>query len=378
MTRVLFISSVVDGGSPRSQRALAHGLIERGHDIAFVVDDQRPAALSRAVGEQLADASVRFDRVAALQALAAVPGSRPPLRNIDDLAHWTSPHPHNALPQVIDEFAPDVVVGNSIDRHSWRRTLEICRTRHIFTVLYLREVPALRHLEIEPRPCDALVANSMTLAESARAQGHRCEFIPSVVDTSPTRTESTRETALLINPIASHGVDLTIEVARRCPEILFVFQESWPLEDDQWLRLSDRVAALGNVELRRRREPGPELYQSARVLLVPHHIDNRPRVIVEAQANAIPALISQYPGLHEAAGSGAIAIDENDTDQWVETLKSLWTDDVHYGDLVERTKVASQRPELDPDHVAMTFEQVLDSVQTIDLSSPSQIRSNTA
>ena len=245
-------------------------------------------------------------------------------------------------------------------------------------MLYLREVPALRHLEIEPRPCDALVANAQTLAESARAQGHRCEFIPSVVDTSPTRTESTRETALLINPIASHGVDLTIEVARRCPEIPFVFQESWLLEDEQWLRLRDRTAALDNVELRRRREPGPELYQSARVLVVPHHIDNRPRVIVEAQANAIPALISQYPGLHEAAGAGAIAIDENDIDRWVDTLTSLWTDDVRYSELVDKTRAASQRPELDPDHVVTMFEQLLENVQTIDLSSRSQISSNTA
>ena len=101
-------------------------------------------------------------------------------------------------------------------------------------------------------------------------------------------------------------------------------------------------------------------------------------MIVEAQANAIPALISQYPGLHEAAGAGAIAIDENDIDRWVDTLTSLWTDDVRYSELVDKTRAASQRPELDPDHVVTMFEQLLENVQTIDLSSRSQISSNTA
>ncbi len=378
MTRVLFISSVIDGGSPRSQRALAHGLIERGHEVVFVVDDQRRASMSRVVGEQLADASVRFEHLRSLQRLASLPGSRPPHRTIDHLAHWTSPHPHNALPQVLDEFNPDVVVGNSIDRHSWRRTLDICRTRHISTVLYIREVPALRHLEIEPSPADVLVANAQTLAESARTQGHRCEFIPSVVDTTPTRTESTRKTALLINPIASHGVNIAIELARRAPDVEFVFQESWPLDDAEWGRLVEVVAPLNNVELRRRSEPGPQLYASARVLLVPHRIDNRPRVIVEAQANAIPAIISQHPGLDEAAGPAAIAVDEDDVEGWAEALDWVFNDEARYRRLVAVTRKASQRPELDPAYVVNTFERVLEEVQTIDLATGHQSWSNTA
>lgn len=362
MTRLLFLSSVVDGGSPRSQRTLARALIDRGHAVEFLVDDQRRAPVSRRVGEQLADASVRFKDSQLLSAAAAIPGARARARSIEQLPHRTSPHPHNALGQMIEEFAPHVVVGNSVDRHSWRRALETCRERGIATVLYLREVSALRHLEITPRPADAIVANAQTLVAAAEAQGHDCAFVPSVIDTSATTTESSRTAALLINPVASHGVDLAIEVARRCPGIPFVFQESWPMEPMEWKALDQRVRSLGNVSLRRREEPGPQLYGTARVLLVPHRIDNRPRVIVEAQANAIPCIISHHRGLREAAGNEATTFHHDDIGAWTDALLRVWEDQAYYEEIVANTVRAANRPELDPDVVVDAFQKIVDDV----------------
>lgn len=360
MTRVLFFSSVIDGGSPHSQRALAHHLIERGHDVEFLVDDQRNAPVSRLIGEQFADASVRFGRSNLLGAAASIPGGRPRSRAIDELSHWTSPHPHNALKKVIDDFAPDIVIGNSVDRHSWRCALKTCRARGVRTILYLREMQAIGHLKNSEDPADTLVANARTLVSAAAEQGHQCEFVPSVIDVSTTRTESSRSTALLINPVASHGVNLGIELARRCPGIPFTFQESWPLKGDERHALDHRLQSFDNIEFRPQQDPGPDLYSSARVLLVPHRLDNRPRVIVEAQDNGIPAITSAYSGLREAAGDEALVIHEDDVDAWTEALLQIWEDQDYYDELVTRAYRAASRPELDPDKVVDSFETIME------------------
>ena len=357
--RILFLSSVFDGGSPQSQRALAHALNLRGNDVRLLIDDQRSARLSRIVGERLADASVRFSHSRVMQVVAALPGKRPRLRDIDGLVHWTSPHPHNALRYVLDEFLPDVVVGSSVDRHSWRRALEICAAREIPTVIYFREVEALGHLEIKPRAANVVVANAKTLARAAEQRGHRCAFVPSVIDTSATRTSSTRTRALLVNLDPSRGLELAIDLATRHPEIPFTFQESWPLDDQQWSTLARRVEPLANIDLRRLREPGPDLYDEARVLLAPHRVDNRPRVIVEAQTNAIPAIVSNYPGLIEASGDAAIVLDEDDVDGWSAALRTLWEDHDAYDEVVAATEQAATRPELDPSYVAGEFEDLI-------------------
>ncbi len=362
MTRVLFFSSVIDGGSPLSQRTLAHALIERGHEVKFLVDDQRRAPVSRLIGEQFADASVRFSGSNLLASAAAIPGGRPTNTAIDELDHWTSPHPHNALLRVMDEFAPDIVVGNSVDGHSWWRAVEICRSRGAGTILYLREMEAMGHLKRSESPADIVVGNARTLVAAAEQLGHRCEFVPSVIDVSTTRTETSRSSALLINVFPSRGIELGIEVARRCPGIPFIFQESWPLETEDRIALERRLASLENVEFRQRQEAGPHLYRTARVLLAPHRVDNRPRVIVEAQANGIPAITSQYPGLREAAGNDGLWFQEDDVDAWADTLSHIWEDERYYGELVARAERAASRPELNPRMVVDAFERLMSSV----------------
>ncbi|MEM7141708.1 MAG: glycosyltransferase [Actinomycetota bacterium] len=362
--RILFLSSVVDGGSGRSQRELVRRLRTRGHDVRLLVDDGRPARPRRWIGEHLADASERFASLPGLRWLEARPGARTSIERIDGLDHRVSTHPQNALPSILADFDPEIVVGNSVARFTWRRSLDHCRAAGVPTVLYLREVAAIGHLDIEPAPADVLVANARSLAERAEALGHRCAFVPSVIDTSPTRTESVRTHALFVNPIETHGIDLLCQVARRCADIPFVVQESWPLDPETLDLLNECLASLPNVEFRGHRPPGPHLYADARVLLVPHRIDNRPRVIVEAQANAIPALVSTHAGLVEAAGTAGVAIDEDDVAAWADELVGLWTDEASYGALVEAAEREGQRPELDPDHVVGAFEDLLAQVGT--------------
>jgi glycosyltransferase involved in cell wall biosynthesis len=360
--RVLFVSSTTGGGSGRSQRDLAELLITRGHEVRFLADDKRGAPLRRWVGEQLVDAEVRLRGRPGHGLARAVrfrPGRRPELSEVDGLAHELTVHPENAFTPLVARWRPDIVVANSIARVSWKVIREECARSGIPTVLYLREVTSFGHLDSLPDPGDALVANAESLVAGARARGHPCAFVPSAVDTSPTQVESDRSVALLINPIESHGIDTLWQIARALPDLPFVVQESWPLDGAQVDRISRMVDELGNVEFVRRVPPGPRLYGRARVLLVPHRIDNRPRVVVEAQANGIPVIASDFPGLVEVVGDGGVTLPPDDPGGWIAALGALWADPEGYATLSEVARTHAARDEVRPGWVVDRFEEVL-------------------
>lgn len=359
--RILFVSGTIVGGSGRSQRELAQRLGRFGHDVHFLVDDGRPARLRRWWYEQLSDLAVRLSGrrgSGIVRAFERRPGRRTGTRTIDGIVHRTTPVPQNAFEDALAALRPDVVVANSVERLSWRRCLAACRARALPAVLYVREAESLDHLTIGDLP-DAAVANAASLAGEVTARGIPCTVIPSVIDTETTRTASTRRTALAVNPIPTRGVDLVWRIAAAAPEIPFVLQESWPLDERQLAEVRARVDAAPNVELRRVTAPGPHLYGDARVLLVPYRVNNRPRVVAEAQANGIPVLAARVPAILEAMGDGGVALDLDDTDAWVAALRRLWSDGEHYERLAAAALEHSRREDIEPDRVARRFEAVL-------------------
>lgn len=358
--RLLFVSSTIAGGSGRSQRALARALSRRGHEIRFLVDDERPTRPVRWIGEQLADAGARFPNSSIAGDLSTRVGRRLITIDHDGTEMWATPFPENGLAEALRRFPADAVVGNSMLRYSWRRIRSACLSAGVPTVLYIRGVASFDGLDIEPDPADAIVANAQSLVETITTRGHECSFVPSVVDTSATAVEPSRETALLINPIESHGIDLLWDVAAAMPDIPFVIQESWELSDHQISAIATKADTLPNVTFRRRQPPGPGLYRDARVLLVPHRIDNRPRVIIEAQSNGVPSLVSDFGGLREALGDGGIVLPA-DPSAWIAAVRAVFDDAMHYDRLSEAARDARARPELDPDPIVDDFETVVET-----------------
>lgn len=354
--RILFVSSTIAGGSGRSQRALALALRERGHEVAFLVDDERPATFTRWIGEHLADAATRFADNTCLQRIAARVGSRLDRFEHEGIEMWATPFPENGFAEAVRRFEPDVIIGNSMVRYSWRTIRGACHDLDLPAMLYIRGSASLGGLDTLPDPGEVVLANARSLVESVEDAGHECTFIPSVVDTSPTRVDSTRQVALLINPIESHGIDRLWEIAEALPEIEFVLQESWELDNSQLSAIVCRLEELSNVNLRRRTPPGPELYRDARVLLAPHRIDNRPRVIVEAQTNGIPSLVSDHGGLREALGSGG-AVLADDASEWIDAVRCAFEDDARYLEWSAGASKAAVRDELDPTTIVQTFEK---------------------
>ena len=363
LVRLLFVSGTITGGSGRSQRELAARLALRGHEVLFLVDDELPARVRHFVYENLADLAVLVgDRPGArlVRFIERQPGRRTRSTQMNGVDHLITPVPENAAPGVIESFQPDVVVANSVLRLTWRKVHELCEQRGIATVLYVREVAAMNHFTLGVQPAHRIVANAQSLASAVEQLGYPCSVLPSVIEIGVTRVSPHRLAALVINPIASHGIDIVWRLARELPEVTFVIQQSWPLSDAEFAVLQRTAETLPNVELRRAAPAGASLYADARVLLVPHRIDNRPRVVAEAQANGIPVIASNKPGLVEAVGTGGLIIDLDDLQGWVTALRLLWTDDDEYDRLMTRAISHSQRPEIDPEHITAAFESLIE------------------
>ncbi|HKN91694.1 MAG TPA: glycosyltransferase [Acidimicrobiia bacterium] len=360
---ILFVSSTRVGGSGLSQRQLAARLIARGHRVAILVDPEKGRRLTRYLYKRQVNLSTKLRGHPVRPLLLAVQrpfGGRAVRASEYDVPVFYSPLPENAYRTVRRRFAPDVVVASSIDRVTWRRLRAQLRADGIPSVLYLREDAAHGHLSISNAPPDLLLANAASLAERARAAGFDCTVIPSVIETGAARVTSTRERILLVNPIRSHGVDRLWAVARARPDIRFVAQESWPLSEPARAEVLAEAARLPNVEFRARTADQSAVYRDARLLFAPHRLDNRPRVVAEAQANGIPVVASAHPGLVEAVGPGGVLVDPEAGDEaWIDAVARLWDDAGRYAALVEAALAHAARPEIDPEAVTARFEEAL-------------------
>lgn len=329
----------------------------------MLVDNEQGSMFSRFVHEQLWDASIKYKDTPVFGESATwlrkFPGRRTSTLNLEgsDSPILLSPAPENALPDIAVTFRPDIVVGSSIARPTWRSIQATCEMLHIPTALYLREAVAVGHLKpVDGHPFirdDLLLANSRTLVTAAERVGARAHFVPSVVDLDAALVESTRERVLLINPRREHGVDLIEVVAERFRTIEFVLQESWPLTNEERSHVDSLLSRHPNVIFRPRTEDRSEVYRDAVMLLAPHHMDNRPRAILEALSNGIPVIANDHAGLRESVGPGGIIAAE--THEWITAINRLWKDQSYYLSFQNQATSFASRAEVQPEQIAMSF-----------------------
>ena len=359
----MFVSTTRAGGSGLSQRQLAARLIARGHRVVILTDAEHGHRMVRYLYKRQVNLSTKLRGSPIRPALLRLQrpfGQRVARAGEYEVPVYFSPVPENGYRTLMRWFAPDVVVASSIERVTWRRLRAQLRVDGIPSVLYLREQVAQGHLTISHAMPDLLLANSHSLAEQARRAGLDCLMIPSVIETDATRTTSTRQRVLLINPHPSYGGDRLWGVAHARPDIAFAAQESSHLPSEARAEVLAQIAQLPNVELRARTSDLRSIYRDARILFVPHRMDNRPRVVAEAQANGIPVVAAAYPGLVEAVGPGGVLVDPYAPDlAWVDAVSSLWDDPDRYHELVDAARNHSARPEVDPDAVTARFEEAV-------------------
>jgi glycosyltransferase involved in cell wall biosynthesis len=173
----------------------------------------------------------------------------------------------------------------------------------------------------------------------------------------------TREVALLVNPVATHGIDVVDAIATRRPDIPLVLQESWPLDPQQQAVVDDLVTRHRNVVFRAYEPDAGRILRDARIVLAPHRVDNRPRTVLEAQVNAVPVVATDHPGLVEAVGYGGLLIGRDaGGDVWAEQVGALWDDTERLRDLGDAAVRHAARDEIRPDRVVDHFEQLIDTL----------------
>ena len=247
-----------------------------------------------------------------------------------------------------------------MDRVTWRRLRAQVEADGIPSVLYIREASGLGHLTVSDAAPNLLLANAESHAARARAAGYACEVVPSVVEIDHALIETSRDVVLLINPMHLLGGDRLWPIARARPDIPFVIQESGLLSAAEREEVLRAARVHPNVTVRSFSARPAEVYRDARILVVPHRVDNRPRVVLEAQANGIPVIASGYPGLVESVGAGGVIVeDADDPAAWIRVVGDVWDDPNQYDALVRAARVQAARPEVSPSVVVDRFESLI-------------------
>ncbi len=359
--RILFVSSTTAGGSFRSLRELNRSLVAAGVETMTLADSGDGKTVSRYLFEQLCDVSVRFDEVPVVGTSASWLRSLPGRHAVLGDDALLTMAPENAFPDIAIDFKPQIVIGSSILRPTWREIRSTCRQLGIASALYLREPSALRHLEPGQGSHDLVIANSKTLVAGAAEHGVTAAFVPSVVDLTAAATTTSRERVLLVNPRHNHGVDIAGELANSFPMINFVLQESWPLTVEERGVVDALTSLHPNIEFRPQAPEPSTVFEDAAVLLTPHRFDNRPRVILEAMSNGIPVISADLPGLVESVGPGGIVVDDRaGLAGWRAALERVWQNPAVYRQLQSEALSFSARPEVQTDKIVSDF---IDHVQ---------------
>ncbi len=269
--------------------------------------------------------------------------------------------PHEVVPALMREGRPDVAV---VQCHGTVQIGQAFAAAGVPLVVYLRNV------EFDELGGDILslkgarfIANSaFTARRYAEAFGVTATVIPPSIDRMAYETVPTGNLVTFINPVPAKGLDLAIEIAAACPEIPFLFGESWLLSPDQREALSSRISAYPNIRFEPRTADMKSLFRRTRVLLAPSRWEEAwGRVASEAHCSGIPVVGSSRGGLAEAIGPGGIVLDHDaPVADWAGAVRSLWSDPDLHAAASAAARTYSRRPEMD---VGRQFQAFLADVE---------------
>lgn len=273
--------------------------------------------------------------------------------------------PWEVAKQVAHKVRPDVVVVQC------QRAVKIGKAfaaLHLPLVVYLRNVE-FHELEGDPRDLQGalFIANSTFTAEAYRAQfGITSIVIPPLINCERYRVATTRQFCTFINLDPKKGLDKALQIAAACPEIPFLFVESWTLNPERLLEIDRSIATLSNVTFKRRVDDMRQIYACTRVLLAPSQWEEAwGRVASEAHCSAIPVLGSNRGGLPESIGPGGIALDyDAPLEIWADALRDLWFKITVYNRYADAALAHSKRAEMNPDLQLEKFLSILNDAVT--------------
>jgi glycosyltransferase involved in cell wall biosynthesis len=276
--------------------------------------------------------------------------------------------PWEAAGFAVEKLRPDVAV---VQCHNSVPIGKALQAKGVPVVVYLRNVE-FHELAGDLRELHSAlyIANSEFTARTYKAKFDiDSTVIPPTINPAFYSTPTTGEFVTLINPYEEKGFDLAVRIAAACPEIPFLFVESWKLDDDHRARIEATISPLQNVKLEGRTSDMKTVYGRTKILLAPSKWEEAwGRVASEAHCSGIPVVGSRRGGLPEAIGSGGVVLDyDAPLADWVAAVRRLWSDEAEYKRLSAAARQFSERPQMNPDRQFATFMGMLDSARRLGL-----------
>lgn len=207
------------------------------------------------------------------------------------------------------------------------------------------------------------IANSEFTARTYKERyGIDSVVIPPTIDPDTYRTPTTGDYVTFINPYQEKGFELAVRIAAQCPDIPFLFVESWKLSDDHRAEIERIIGPLKNVRLEGRTSDMKTVYGRTKILLAPSKWEEAwGRVASEAHCSGIPVVGSRRGGLPEAIGEGGIVLDyDAPLEEWTGAIRGLWSDRARYERLSASASNFAERPLMQPERQFAAFLEVLE------------------
>jgi glycosyltransferase involved in cell wall biosynthesis len=324
----------IAGGLQTSTHETIQLLAARGHDVRLLcgLTGAGVLGLRHRIGLKLATRPIATDTQAGYTTYRA----------------W-HPADRDVVQEIVTDFAPDIVVAQGGDVVPLVQTFD---DHGVPGVIHFRNVEfedmsgPLAALD----PATGFISNSeFTRARMKQAFGIDSIIVLPVIEADRYHTTRDGTHVVFVNPHPSKGVDVALGLAEACPDIPFLFVESWTLEGPEHDAMRARAAALPNIEYQGRTKDMRAVYRRAAVMLVPSAWEEAfGRVVAEAQVSGIPAVASAIGGLPEAVGPGGLLVaPDAPVAEWTVTLRRIWDDRAELHRLSEAALAHSARRELD-------------------------------
>lgn len=273
---------------------------------------------------------------------------------------WRVPE---TVADVVSAYRPDVAVAQI------GQQVRIAQALHdagVPALIYLRNVE-MNELEGDPRtlPKTGFIANSQfTARRFSDTFGIAPDVIPPLFMPDRYRVASNGRYVTFINPHPLKGFDIAVGVARACPDIDFLFIESWTMGKAHREEVLAAIKDLPNVRFRPRTDDMKRIYGQSRIVLMPSRWEEAwGRIASEAQFSGIPVVASSRGGLPESVGPGGVLLDPDaPIADWAGAVRRLWDDKSHYAAVSAAALAYAGRPDIDR---ARQIEKFLGLMQAV-------------
>ncbi len=254
--RILLVSGNIylpqySGGVESSTHELALALKERGHAVSVACKFAKQGMIGLRSQIALKATGKRYARDRSL--------GYPVYR------YWNVA---KRLAETIPDITPDVAlvqIGGPVELATELRRAGVP------TIVYLRNAEP-NELGGDPKDLKGVryLANSEFIARFYGDMfGIEADVIPPLFEPERYRIKRSPSHVLFINPAPAKGVDIALEIARRCPEIPFRLLKSWPMGEGHKVELRAQIKEMPNVSFKTRTSDPQKIYGGAKIVLVP-------------------------------------------------------------------------------------------------------------